>query len=437
MTRPLRPADEIFLALADLGLHDRQAFLEQRCGNDRQLRAEVDALLSAIDAPDEGFLDPATDAAAIEGPLQPGTGLGEFLVLHAIGSGGMGVVYAAQQDRPRRTVAIKVLRRGFRHPEILKRFAREAELLGRLNHPGIAQVFAFHPGHRRVPAHLVMELVTGPPITEYAQARALDVAARVDLMVAVCDAVQHAHDQGIVHRDLKPANVLVSQDGRPKVLDFGIARATGLGLNSTLQTSHGQLLGTLAFMSPEQLRGATDLVDERSDVYALGVMLYRLMAGRLPFDVGDLPLLEAAQRILNSSVPRLGLLNPEVGGPIEMIAVRAMASERARRYQSAAEMAADLRACLEGRAPASTQINTDSIHTVARLHTAESSDGRLVAIGLINGTLVILDAATGARIAVIAGNGTAIARLAFEDEGRLAIERADGRVDLIDIAAVP
>ena len=120
-----------------------------------------------------------------------------------------------------------------------------------------------------------------------------------------------------------------------------------------------------------------------------------------------------------------------------MVAVRAMASDRAHRYQSAADMAADLRAWLEGRAPAPARINTDSLHPVARLHTAESSNGRLVAIGLINGTVVILEAATGARIAVIAGNGMAIARLAFEDEGRLAIERADGRVDLIDIAAVP
>ena len=108
--------------------------------------------------------------AAVDGPLQPGTSLGGFLVLHALGSGGMGVVYAAQQDRPRRTVAIKVLRRGFRHPEILRRFEHEAEMLGRLQHPGIAQVYAFHPGDRTTPAHLVMELVAGPPLTEYARA---------------------------------------------------------------------------------------------------------------------------------------------------------------------------------------------------------------------------------------------------------------------------
>ncbi len=148
-------AEEIFLALADLDSAGREAAVRERCGEDARLRAEVEALLQALHAPEDGFLDPTTiptlDMNAVDGPLQPGTPLGQFLVLHAIGSGGMGVVYAAQQDRPRRTVAIKVLRRGFRHPEIVKRFEREAEVLGRLQHQGIAQVFAFHPvtGRRR------------------------------------------------------------------------------------------------------------------------------------------------------------------------------------------------------------------------------------------------------------------------------------------------
>src|SRR5262245_5186436 len=204
MTEPVSQADAIFLSLADLVPADREAFLQERCGHDPRLRADVDAMLAAIEAPDEGFLDPARipalDMAAIDGPLQPGTVLGDFLVLHAIGSGGMGVVYAAQQDRPRRTVAIKVLRRGYRHPAILRRFEREAEVLGRLQHPGIANVFAFHRGDRRVPAHLVMELVSGPPITEYEQAHALGRATRIELLVDVCHAVQHAHERGIIHR---------------------------------------------------------------------------------------------------------------------------------------------------------------------------------------------------------------------------------------------
>jgi eukaryotic-like serine/threonine-protein kinase len=227
----MTPAEEIFLALANVDVADRDTFVRARCGTDVALRAEVNALLGALDVPDDGFLDPAgipsLDAGAVDGPLKPGTALGSFLVLRAIGSGGMGVVYAAQQDRPRRTVAIKVLRRGYRHPEILKRFEREADLLGRLQHPGIAQVFSFHAGDKAAPAHLVMELVSGPPITEYVRAHGLTIPERVALTITLCDAVQHAHDRGIIHRDLKPANVLVSDSRQPKILDFGIARAIG------------------------------------------------------------------------------------------------------------------------------------------------------------------------------------------------------------------
>ena len=307
----------------------RDALVRERCGGDARLRADVEALLQALHTPEDGFLNPATiptlDMNAVDGPLQPGTTLGQFLVLHAIGSGGMGVVYAAQQDRPRRTVAIKVLRRGFRHPEIVKRFEREAEVLGRLQHQGIAQVFAFHPGDRQAPAHLVMELISGPSITEYAQARESSVAERVGLMERVCEAMHHAHERGVIHRDLKPANVLVAEDGWPKILDFGIARATGLDVQSGVLTSHGQIIGTLAFMSPEQLRGAVADVDRRSDVYAMGVLLFRLIAGRLPFDIAGLPLVEAVQRILQSETPQLGAAVPGVHEALEQITGRAMA----------------------------------------------------------------------------------------------------------------
>ena len=190
----LSAAEEIFLAMANVEPRDHMAFLDGRCAGDPDLRREVEAMVATLDAPGDEFLDPGLiptlDMAAVDGPLQPGTNLGGFLVLHAIGSGGMGVVYAAQQDRPRRTVAIKVLRRGYRHPEILRRFEHEAEVLGRLLHPGIAQVYAFHPGTRSVPAHLVMELVAGPPLTDYARAEQLPLAARVGLIAKLADAVR-------------------------------------------------------------------------------------------------------------------------------------------------------------------------------------------------------------------------------------------------------
>lgn len=437
MTRPIVPAEAIFFALADLNSDEREAFLREHCGHDRQLRAEVDALLQAIDATDKEFLDPARvpslDMAADDGPLQPGKRLGNCLVLHAIGSGSVGVVYAAEQEHPRRTVAIKVLRRGFRRPEILRRFQREAELLGRLQHPGVAQVFAFSRGNRRVPAHLVMELVTGPPITEYVDAQALGYAARIELMIAVCEAVQHAHDRGVIHRDLKPGNVLVSDGGRPKILDFGIARATGVDLHSILQTVQGELLGTVPYMSPERLRGVTE-VDGRSDIYALGVMFYRLMAGRLPFDVRGLSVLEAAQLILRTEVPPLGSLDSELAGSIEQVARRAMSPDREQRYESAADLARDLRACLEGRAlTQSHPAERATAPPAFRPLMAESGDHRSVAVGLISGTVLVLDSSSGTQLTVIHGDGTRIERLAFDSEGRLAVCWASGRVDRNEI----
>jgi eukaryotic-like serine/threonine-protein kinase len=393
MTLPA--AEAIFLALSEVDAADRAAFIDSRCGTDTALRREVEALVSALDEPDDDFLDPgripSLDMSAVDGPLQPGTRLGTFLVLHALGSGGMGVVYAAQQDRPRRTVAIKVLRRGFRYPEVLRRFEQEAEMLGRLQHPGIAQVFAFFPGDRQTPAHLVMELVAGPPLTEYARAHNLSIAERVALLMKLADAVQHAHDRGVIHRDLKPANVLIAESGQPKVLDFGIARATGAGLNDvqriTTQTAHGQLMGTLAYMSPEQLRGRPGEVDARSDVYALGILLYRLLADRLPFDVGSLAWPEAIQRILETVPPPLGAASPLLRGPLEQIVGRAMHRQVEERYQSAADLIADLQRFLDGRpilsvAPAAAvargPVDVVDLRTNNRIGTIENAEGEIV-----------------------------------------------------------
>jgi eukaryotic-like serine/threonine-protein kinase len=438
-------AESIFLALAGVDPADRDAFLASRCGADDDLRREVEALISALNVPDD-FLDPervpTLDMAAVDGPLQPGTSLGGFLVLHAIGSGGMGVVYAAQQDRPRRTVAIKVLRRGYRHPEILQRFEREAEILGRLQHPGIAQVYAFHPGDRSAPAHLVMELVAGPPLTDYARSEGLPAAARVQLILKVAEAIQHAHDRGIVHRDLKPANVLVTDGGQPKVLDFGIARAVGNDMpRLTVQTAHGQLMGTLAYMSPEQLRGRSEEVDGRSDVYALGVLLSRLLADRAPFDIGDLTWPEAIQRVLESEPVPLGEVQPALRGPLEQIAARAMSRDLSGRYQTAAELAADLQHFLDGRPladanpPAAVPVERwpIDVHGVRAL--AGSPDGQFVALGLASGSIELRDVTSGALLESFGGDGVAVAALTFATAGRIVAAWDDGRVAAIRLQA--
>jgi hypothetical protein len=217
------------------------------------------------------------------------------------------------------------------------------EILGRLHHPGIAQIYEAGVAEDGQP-FFAMEFIRGLPLDEYTRHHALALGARVELVARVCDAVQHAHDRGVIHRDLKPANILVEESGQPKVLDFGLARATdadlltGAGLTRT-----GQLLGTPNYMSPEQVAADPAAIDRRADVYALGVILFELLAHRLPYRLENWPLAEAARLILEQEPPRLGSINPELRGDVETIVAKALAKDPARRYQSAADLAADLR----------------------------------------------------------------------------------------------
>ncbi|MEW6252401.1 MAG: serine/threonine-protein kinase [Planctomycetota bacterium] len=272
--------------------------------------------------------------------------IGRYRILRRLGAGGMGVVYLAEQEHPRRLVALKVIRPGAASPESLRRFAYESEVLGRLHHPGIAQIYeagAADTGAGPQP-FFALEFVAGQPLTDFARAQRLDVRQRLSLIAAVCDAVEHAHRKGVIHRDLKPANILVDESGQPKILDFGVARATDADVRvTTLQTDVGQLVGTLPYMSPEQVAGDALRLDTRSDVYALGVVLYELLAGHLPHDLAHQTIPEAARIIRDETPQSLGTVHKAFRGDLETIVAAALAKDVERRYASASALAADLR----------------------------------------------------------------------------------------------
>src|SRR5262249_41667035 len=245
--------------------------------------------------------------------------IGPYRIVRRLGEGGMGAVYEAEQDSPRRAVALKVIRPGLLSPALLKRFAHEAQILGRMNHPGIAQIYEAGVAEDGQP-YFALELIRGVALDAYARCHALDPTARLGLVARVCDAVQHAHEQGIVHRDLKPANILVDESGQPRVLDFGVARALDVDVvTSTGHTRTGQMVGTLTYMSPGQVAADPAGRDGRSDVYTLGVILFEVLAGRLPSPLEHLPLPEAARLIQEYEPSWLGSLDARLRGAVETI----------------------------------------------------------------------------------------------------------------------
>jgi tetratricopeptide (TPR) repeat protein/predicted Ser/Thr protein kinase len=274
--------------------------------------------------------------------------IGHYRIIRLIGEGGMGAVYQAEQEQPRRTVALKVIKSAWANAELVRRFERESEALARLQHPGIAQVYEAGAADSESgpQPYFAMEFIHGQTLCEYAAAHHLSTHARLEIMVRICDAVQHAHQRGIIHRDLKPGNILVDETGQPKILDFGVARMTDADAQVTRQTDLGQLIGTLAYMSPEQVLADPLELDTRSDVYALGVILYELLADRLPYILSH-KLHEALQTIRETDPARLSSISRNYRGDIETIVAKALEKDKTRRYNSAADLAADIRHYLD------------------------------------------------------------------------------------------
>ncbi len=356
----LRRAEEAFHAIVALPEDRWAAELLSRCGSDPLLHEHVRALLDSH-ARSENFLS-VSDVRALAGgapddshdhdALAGGTRLGEYVIERSIGSGGMGFVYVARQDRPSRVVALKVIRPGLASAALMRRFEHEADMLGRLQHPGIAQIYEAGSAPLEggsLQAYIALELVEGADIRTFCTMKNLPTLERLALVARVCDAVQHAHQRGVIHRDLKPANILVDASGQPKVLDFGVARATSADARvTTMRTSVGQLVGTLPYMSPEQVGGDPADIDVRSDVYALGVILYELLTGRLPHDTQKRSLPEAA-RVIREDTPRsVAGVDRRFRGDIDTIVSKALDKDRSRRYQSAAELGDDLRRHIAG-----------------------------------------------------------------------------------------
>jgi len=344
-----RRVQELFDRALDLTPDERTSFLRRECGDDAALHDEVRALLAADDAP-TWTASETTEVFASAWMLPEGARIGSFTIVRSIGEGGMGTVYEATQERPLRTVALKTLRASSDSPKARRRFEYESEILGRMQHPGIAQIYeagTFRTGEREVP-FLAMEMLTDAlALDDHIQQRELSPKQILRLFADVCDAVQHAHQHGIVHRDLKPSNLLVDRDGRVKVIDFGIALALDTDeVRRTLRTETGVILGTIAYMSPEQLDPNAGSPDARTDVYSLGVLMFQLLTGRLPHDLDTLPVPTALAIIAERDVPRLthyGLRGDvPVQRELDWILQKATERDLGVRYQTVAELAADV-----------------------------------------------------------------------------------------------
>ncbi len=365
----------IFHGALELPDEERAAFVEAQCVDDVEMFEAIRALLSAHESSNPALSESALLSNDIVASLDPEELIGDFIdhygIRSVLGEGGMGVVYLAEQTAPiQRRVALKLVRLGMDSREVIARFESERQALAMMNHPNVAQVIDAGATESGRP-YFVMEFIDGVPITDYCDAHRLNTTERLALFLEVCAGVQHAHQKGIIHRDLKPTNVLITQaDGKPvpKIIDFGIAKATAQrSLEKTMFTQAGVLIGTPEYMSPEQADLSEINVDTRTDVYSLGVLLFELLVGALPFEPGELRRAgyDEMRRRIREDEPerpsaRLSTLHGDteslarnrrtdgaslirlLRGDLDWITMRALEKSPDRRYSSPFELAADL-----------------------------------------------------------------------------------------------
>ena len=444
-----RVEETIFEGALVLPPEQRVAYLEQACSGDAAMRQRVEALIEAHEKAGAFMTEPAAPipdrTVCIPLTEKPGDKIGHYKLLQQIGEGGCGVVYMAEQEEPiRRRVAFKVIKLGMDTKQVIARFEAERQALALMDHPNIAKVLDAGAADTGRP-YFVMELVRGIKITDYCDQNNLSTEQRLDLFSQVCHAIQHAHQKGIIHRDIKPSNILVTvSDGVPvpKVIDFGIAKATGgqLLTEKTLFTAFEQFVGTPAYMSPEQAEMSGLDIDTRSDIYALGVLLYELLTGKTPFDAKELIQagLEGMRRIIREQEParpstRISTLGAEeqttiarrrqvevpklihqVRGDLDWIVMKCLEKDRTRRYETANGLAADLERHLGNEPVVARPPGTGyRVGKFVRRHKAKVAFALVVALAIVAAVL-------GQSVNLVrARRAEAAAKAATEEQKRL------------------